>query len=301
MHKADFDLLSGALCREHRHAEMSGTRTDVQRVEHTVLTIAEAIAGQNRSFLPVAWILDSCGVRAVSQLTTGSRRDLQERFGTTRREIPVRPGDRSKQARALAHAVAGQVGANRWDVGAEYINERTGYRITWTNGPTWGTMRALIDELMADEPVIERLLQAGQNSDFKMAALVLTRDSVVFLGRMPGGVTPLRPRPDGGAQLWMTTSRPRMPSATRRARIDGTSPTAVAARSQHAAATGADPSPWHPPAPARSCITTVCRRCGAAAAEGTLPSAGAAKWVFSWWAGPSRDDQPVRAWIAIGA
>ena len=149
MHKADFDLLSGVLCREHRHAEMSGNRTDVQRVEHTVLTIAEALAAQNRSFLPVTWILDSCGVRSVSQLTAGSRRDIQERFGTTRREIPVRPGDRSKQARALAHAIAGRVGVNRWDVGAQYVDERTGYRITWTNGPTWRGMRDLTDELMA--------------------------------------------------------------------------------------------------------------------------------------------------------
>jgi hypothetical protein len=290
MHKADFDLLSGALCREHRHAKMFGNRTDVQRVEHTVLTIAEALAGQNRAFLPVAWILDSCGVRSVSQLTAGSRRDIQERFGTTRREIPVRPGERSKQARALAHAIAGRVGVNRWDVGAQYVDERTGYRITWANGPTWRGMRDLIDELMAtgryqalagthldlqrntgprawaarvvaayreealwepvgreaariraldselglsssipgrdeehaldeyvrrlvdetehperasdpaDEPVIERLLKAGQNSEFKMAALVLARDPVVFLGRMPAGVTPLRARPDGGAQ-----------------------------------------------------------------------------------------------------
>lgn len=290
MHKADFDLLSSALAREHRDARMFGNRTDVQRVEHTVLTIAEALAGQNRSFLPVTWILASCGVRSVSQLTAGSRRDIQERFGTTRREIPVRPGDRSKQARALAHAIAGRVGVNRWDVGAQYVDERTGYRITWANGPTWRGMRDLTDELMAtgrypalagthldlqrntgprawaarvvaayreetlwepvereaariraldsrlglsssipgrdeehaldehvrklvdetehperaddpaDEPVIERLLKAGQNSDFKMAALVLARDPVVFLGRMPVGVTPLRARPDGGAQ-----------------------------------------------------------------------------------------------------
>jgi hypothetical protein len=272
MHKADYDLLSETLAREHRHAKMFGNRTDVQRVEHTVLTIAEALAGQNRSFLPVTWILDSCGVRSVSQLTAGSRRDIQARFGTTRREIPTRPGDRSKQARALAHAIAGEIGGNRWDVGAQYIDERTGYRITWTNGPTWRSVRALIDELMAtgryqalvgthldlqrntgprawaarvvaayreeilwepvkreaariraldselglsrstpgrdeehaldeyvrklvdeteyperpsdpaDEPVIERLLKAGQNSDFKMAVLVLTRDPVVFLG-----------------------------------------------------------------------------------------------------------------------
>lgn len=290
MHKADYDLLSAALAREHRHATTFGNRTDVQRVEHTVLAIAEALAGQNRSFLPVTWILDSCGVRTISQLTAGSRRDIQERFGTTRREIPVRPGDRSKQAKALAHAIAGQIGANRWDVGAQYIDERTGYRITWANGPTWRRMRDLTDELMAtgrypalvgthldlqrntgprawaaqvaaayreetlwepvkreaariraidaqlglsssipgrdeehaldeyvrklvdetehperasdpvDEPVIERLLKAGQNNDFKMAALVLARDPVVFLGRMPDGVTPLRSRPDGGAQ-----------------------------------------------------------------------------------------------------
>jgi hypothetical protein len=69
-------------------------------------------------------------------------------------------------------------------------------------------VRKLVDETEhperpsdpADEPVIERLLKAGQNSDFKMAVLVLTHDPVVFHGRMPGGVTPLRARPDGGAQ-----------------------------------------------------------------------------------------------------
>jgi hypothetical protein len=290
MHKADFDLLSGALRREHRDAKTFGNRTDVQRVEHTVLTIAEALAGQNRSFLPVTWILESCGVRSVSQLTAGSRREIQERFGTTRREIPIRPGDRSKQAKALAHAIAARVGVNRWDVGAQYVNESTGYRIMWANGPTWHGMRDLTDELMAtgryqalagthldlqrntgprawaarvvaayreetlwepvkreaariravdselglsssipgrdeehalddyvqrlvdetehperasdpaDEPVIERLLKAGQNSEFKMAVLVLARDPVVFLGEMPAGVTPLRARTDGGAQ-----------------------------------------------------------------------------------------------------
>ena len=52
----------------------------------------------------------------------------------------------------------------------------------------------------ADEPVIQRLMKAGQNSEYRMAPLVLARDPVVFLGEMPDGVTPLRRRADGGAQ-----------------------------------------------------------------------------------------------------
>ena len=114
MHKADYDLLTRSLVRERRDAELAGNRRDVQRVEHTVLTIAEALGNQNRSFQPVTWILEACAVRAASQLTAATQREIKERYGTTRREPLVQPGDRSKQARALAKALAARIKADRW-------------------------------------------------------------------------------------------------------------------------------------------------------------------------------------------
>jgi hypothetical protein len=86
MNRADYDLLKRALIHERRDAEVTGNRRDIQRVEHAVPTIAEALASENRTFLPVAWIFDACGVRSVSQLTAPTRREIEARFGTPQGE-----------------------------------------------------------------------------------------------------------------------------------------------------------------------------------------------------------------------
>lgn len=89
MHTDDYRLLAGALLTEHDSAAESGRRA-VLYVERTALRIAARLHDQYRTFDPVRFMLDACGVPAVDQLAPEVRGEVTALAGSDRRRPRLR-------------------------------------------------------------------------------------------------------------------------------------------------------------------------------------------------------------------
>lgn len=117
MHNKDFDLLARALALEHRDAAARWPDRAVAQCEHIALTIAGAIAFEERTFDPVKFIRAACDVAEIGQLKPEIQREFEARFGTTR------PRTRPNTARPNGLKPDDQIHTSWWkaDTGVDMV------------------------------------------------------------------------------------------------------------------------------------------------------------------------------------
>jgi hypothetical protein len=111
LHNKDFDLLARALALEHRDAVAHGPKRAVAQCEHIALTIADAIAYEQRTFDPVKFMRAACDVAETGQLAPAIQREFETRFGTTR------PRPRPNTARSSGLKPDDQIRTGYWEAG----------------------------------------------------------------------------------------------------------------------------------------------------------------------------------------